>query len=192
MVDVAAQDLLLYFAFMLAAMSVLSLPLAPATLLAAKTSPPLAVAIGAAIAAGCAAVFDWHFVRRAFRLRALDRLRGRSLFVKAERWATVAPFLTTAAFAGFPVPFTIVRVLMPLSGYPLRRYAAAVALGRFPRILVIAAFGSVVDVPDRILVILLVAGVAAAGIGALARHLRARILARRAAERQGEGPREGA
>lgn len=180
MADIAAQDLLFYFGFMLAAMSVLSLPLAPATLLAAKTSPALAVALCATVAAAAAAMFDWHFMRRAFRLQALDRLRKHRLFLKAERWATVAPFLTTAAFAGFPVPFTIVRVLMPLSGYPISRYVAAVALGRFPRIFVIATFGEFVEIPDKVLIVLLVAGVVMAAVGALARHLQARVVTRRA------------
>jgi len=100
----------------------------------------------------------------------------------------VAPFLITAAFAGLPVPFTIVRVLMPLSGYPLRRYMAAVALGRFPRILVIATFGGFVDIPDRILVALLIAGVVLAALGAVARHLRARAATRRAAAAAGIEP----
>jgi len=34
---------------------------------------------------------------------------------------------TTAAFAGLPLPFVIVRVLVPLTGYPVARYASAVA-----------------------------------------------------------------
>src|SRR5688572_26578430 len=100
-----ARDLALYLVVMIAAMSVLSLPLAPATLIAAQSAPPWAVAAIASCAAAMAAVFDHWFVRRAFRLRALERLRKRKLFQSAERWARVAPFLTTACFAGFPVPF---------------------------------------------------------------------------------------
>jgi len=165
------RGLALYFAFMLAAMSILSLPLAPATLLAAKVAPPWLVAVAASVAAALAAVFDYHFVRRAFRLNALDRIRRKALFQKAEAWSKVAPFWTTGFFAGLPIPFTIVRVLMPLSGYPLPRYVAAVALGRFCRIFVIAAFGTLVDIPTRVLVALLVAGVIAVGVGALGQRL---------------------
>jgi uncharacterized membrane protein YdjX (TVP38/TMEM64 family) len=164
-----ARDLALYFAFMVAAMSILSFPLAPATLIAAKTSAPWAVALAAAVAAGIAAVFDHMFVRRAFRVRALDRLRQQKLFKKAEGWVKVAPFLTTGVFAGVPLPFTIVRVLVPLSGYPVKSYATAVALGRFPRIFVIAAFGTVVDIPTPVLLGLLAAGVAVGGITAVVR-----------------------
>lgn len=174
MLEVAARDLALYFAFMLAAMSVLSLPLAPATLLAVKTSPPLLVALVAAVATAGAAVFDYHFVRRAFRLNALLKLREHRLFAKAERWAKVAPFMTTALFAGLPLPYLFARVLIPLSGYPLPRYAAAVSLGRFGRVFVIATFGTFVDVPDWILLALLGAGVALSLGAAIARQIQAR------------------
>lgn len=179
MVEVAARELALYFAFMLAAMSVLSLPLAPATLLAVKTSPPLVVALVATAAAAAAAVFDYHFVRRAFRLKALLKLREHRLFAKAERWAKVSPFLTTALFAALPLPYLFARVLIPLSGYPLPRYAAAVSLGRFARVFVIATFGTFVDIPDRILLALLGAGVAISLGAALTRQIRARRAASR-------------
>jgi hypothetical protein len=180
MTGVAAYDLGAYFLFMLAATSVLSLPLAPATLLAVKTCPPEAVALAGALAAACAAVFDHHFIRRAFRLQRLGEVRRWKLFQDAERWAKVAPFLTIVAFAGFPLPFLIVRVLMPLSGYPLARYAGAVAIGRFLRLLLIAMFGTVVAIPDEMLLGLLLAGVLAAAAGALVRHLRARRTTARA------------
>lgn len=174
-----AQDLALYFAFMVAATSVLSLPLAPATLLAAKTSAPWAVAIAAAAAAAIAAVFDYYLVRRVFRVRLLDELRKKALFQKAERWAKVAPFLTTLTFAGIPLPFTIVRVLIPLAGFPVGKYVAAVALGRFGRIFVIAAFGTAFDVPTPILLALLGAGLLGGAITAL---VRGRGLLRRKAD----------
>jgi len=162
----------LYFVAMLAAMSVLSLPLAPATLIAVRSAPPWVVALVASSAAALAAVFDYWFVRKVFRLRALERLRTRRLFQRAERCAAVAPFWTTAAFAGFPVPFTIVRVLVPLSGYPRARYVAAVALGRFPRIFVIATFGTLYQIPLPILVTLFAITLAIGLAVAITRQLR--------------------
>ena len=75
-------------------------------------------------------------------------------------------------FAAVPLPFMIPRVLVPVSGYPVGRYAAAVALGRWPRIFVIAAFGQYVDIPVWVLKALFAAGVAAALVGALVRRLR--------------------
>lgn len=178
--SVAPREIALYFAFMVAANSALSLPLAPATLLAVKSSPAPLVALCAAAAAAIAAVLDYHFVRRAFRLRALAALREGRMFAKAERWVSVAPFLTTLAFAALPLPYVFARVLVPLSGYPLRRYAAGYALGRGLRLLVIGTFGTFVDIPNEILFALLVAGIAISATTALVRQLRARAARRRA------------
>lgn len=127
-------------------------PLTPATLLAAKAAPPWALALVAAVAAALAAFLDYRLVRTTFQIKALAEIRKKSLFRRAEGWVKVAPFLTTAAFAALPLPFIIVRVLMPLSGYPPLRYALAVGLGRAPRIYVIAVVGRELDIPTELLV----------------------------------------
>lgn len=167
-----AKHLALYFAVMVPTFTILSLPPSPPTLAAAKVAAPWLVASVASVAAFLAALFDHRFVRRSFQLERLAKLRAHRLFVAAERYAKVAPFFTTFAFAALPIPFTIVRVLMPLSGYPIVRYAAAVALGRFPRIYVLAWAGTLLEIPLEWLVGLTVAGALAAGVAALVRRAR--------------------
>jgi uncharacterized membrane protein YdjX (TVP38/TMEM64 family) len=168
-----ARDLLAYFGVMTASFSILSLPPpAPPTLYFARAAPPWALAAVATAAAAVSAVFDYHFVRRMFRLTALERVRQSRLFERFERWAKVSPFWTTVAFAALPLPFTLPRVLMPLSGYPLPRYVGAVALGRYPRIFVIASFGRAFEIPKEVLLVLLVGGAVAGGVSALVRHRR--------------------
>ena len=135
-----AESLALYFAIMIGTMAA-GLPIAPATLIVAKVAAPWLVAAVAALAAALIAVGDYALVRRAFRTRALDRVRRSAIFAKVERWARLAPFLTTLLFAALPMPFVIVRVLVPVSGYPLARYVAAVSLGRYARVFALAAFG---------------------------------------------------
>ena len=98
-------------------------------------------------------------------------MRRHRLFERAERWAKVAPFFTVVLFAAVPLPFMIPRVLVPLSGYPAPRYAAAVAIGRFPRVFVLASFGQVCDVPVWVLEALFAGGVALAALGALLRRV---------------------
>jgi len=71
----------------------------------------------------------------------------------------------------------IPRVLVPVSGYPVGRYAAAVALGRWPRIFVIAAFGQYFDIPTWMLKAFFAAGVVAALVGAVYRRLRRPVAA---------------
>jgi len=70
---------------------------------------------------------------------------------KAVRWSidafSRAPFWTTAIVIFSPIPDSAVRILAPLSRYPLSKFLAAVAFGRFPRLLLIAGFGVLVDMP---------------------------------------------
>lgn len=171
LVPAAASALALFFGFMLFA-SLVPQPLTPATLLAAKAAPAWAVAVVGAIAAGLAAILDHHLVRRAFRVQTLAEIRKKSLFQRAEGWVRVAPFLTTVAFAALPLPFMIVRVLVPLTGYPVTRYVLAVALGRLPRVFVVAALGKALEIPTEVLVVALCIGVTATLIGAVVKRRR--------------------
>lgn len=166
----AVKSPVVYFFTMMVVFSAASLSPSPPTLMAAKVNPPALLAGLGSIAAAIAAVFDWYVVRRLFRVETLVRVREHRLFERAERMAKVAPFLTIVVFAALPLPFLIPRVLMPLSGYPLRRYVAAVAIGRFPRVFVIASFGQVVDVPGWALSAAFAAGVIATVITAVARR----------------------
>lgn len=160
-----------YFLVMIPVMSALSLPLEPATLIIAKVSAPWQIALLGSAAAAVAACFDYFFVRRVFRIGALDRLRGHRLFSRVERLAKVAPFLTILFFAALPLPFAIPRVMMPLIGYPFPKYVGATSVGRFPRVYVLAAFGKIFDIPNWILGSFLIGAVVLAALGALFRRL---------------------
>jgi uncharacterized membrane protein YdjX (TVP38/TMEM64 family) len=46
-----------------------------------------------------------------------------------------------------PIPDSTVRVLAPLARYPLPKFLGAVALGRFPRLFLIAGVGGLVPIP---------------------------------------------
>jgi membrane protein YqaA with SNARE-associated domain len=58
-----------------------------------------------------------------------------------------APFWTTVLVIFSPIPDSAVRVLAPLGKYPLPLYLGAVALGRFPRLLLIAGSGALLAIP---------------------------------------------
>jgi uncharacterized membrane protein YdjX (TVP38/TMEM64 family) len=160
-----------YFLAMIAVFSVASLPCSPPTLMAAKVNPPWLIATLGAVAASLAAGLDYYLVRRAFRRCTLKSIRRHRLFERAERSAKVAPFFTVALFAAVPLPFMIPRVMVPLSGYPLPRYAAAVAVGRWLRVFVVASFGRLVDVPAWMLDAALLGSVAVVTLGALFHRL---------------------
>jgi uncharacterized membrane protein YdjX (TVP38/TMEM64 family) len=158
-----------YFGSILAAM-LLGLPLASPTLIAVKYAPPWAVAIAGSLAGALASTFDYHFFRRTSKIAILKRALDHPLVGTVRRWIDVAPALTTFAFASFPLPFLIARVLVPLSGIALWRYVAAVALGRFARIFVIGTVGELLEIPTPVLVGLLVGGVMLSLCAELARR----------------------
>ncbi len=166
----AVRSPVAYFFTMIVVFSAASLPPSPPTLMAAKSNPAWLLATLGAVAAGLAALVDHWLVRRAFRVSALARVRRHRLFARAERSAKVAPFLTVLVFAALPLPFMIPRVLVPLAGYPRARYAAAAAIGRFPRVYVLATVGHLWDVPVWALEALFAGGVALAALGALWRR----------------------
>ena len=160
-----------YFLVMIPVQGVLSLPLEPATMIIAKVAPPWEIALLGSAAAAVTAFLDYFIVRRLFRVAALDRLRGHRLFSRVERLAKVAPFLTIFLFAALPLPFAIPRVMMPITGYSLPKYIVGMALGRLPRIYVLALFGQLFDVPNWVLGAILIGALVLAGLGALLRRL---------------------
>src|SRR5437867_692275 len=86
-----------------------------------------------------------------------------------------APFWTTALVIFSPIPDSVVRILAPLGGYPMARFLGAIALGRFPRLLLIAGFGVLVPIPTPVLLVASIA-ILAVGVGGRGRrfHSRAR------------------
>src|SRR2546429_656214 len=87
---------------------------------------------------------------------------------KAARWSVAAflraPFWTTVLVIFSPIPDSAVRVLAPLGKYPLPRYLGAVALGRYPRLLLVASSGALLRIPLPLLVLASV-GIVLAGLG---------------------------
>ncbi len=160
-----------YFLVMIPVQGVLSLPLEPATMIIAKVAPPWEIALLGSLAAAVTAFLDYFIVRRVFRVAALDRLRAHRLFSRVERLAKVAPFLTIFLFAALPLPFAIPRVMMPITGYSLPKYIVGMALGRLPRIYVLALFGQLFDIPNWVLGAVLLGALVLAGLGALLRRL---------------------
>jgi len=113
----------------------------------ARLYPAWLLALVGTLGASIAESVNYRLVDWATELPKLARLADR----RGVRWSVAAfrraPFWTTVIVIFSPIPDTAVRVLAPLARYPLPRFLGAVALGRFPRLLLIAGVGGVVAVP---------------------------------------------
>jgi membrane protein YqaA with SNARE-associated domain len=65
-----------------------------------------------------------------------------------------APFAVLAVSGITPLPFFPFKAMAFAEHYPLGRYLAAVAVGRFPRYLLLAWLGIVIRIPTWVLVVL--------------------------------------
>jgi len=128
----------------------------PLIMEAAKYEHPLSVAVVGLAAYMFTEYVNWYLYAWAL---SRDRLAG----VGSKRWArwgidrfSRAPFTTTIMFAFTPLPFWVARCLAILDHYPVRRFMAATAVGRFPRILLYAWLGAVLQLPTVALLAVLV------------------------------------
>jgi membrane protein YqaA with SNARE-associated domain len=64
------------------------------------------------------------------------------------------PFLVLAASGVTPLPFFPFKAMAFAEHYPLGKYLAAIAVGRFPRYVLLAWLGVVIQIPTWILVAL--------------------------------------
>lgn len=81
-------------------------------------------------------------ITRATQGRELPRLATRLM-----RWFNRAPFAVLVASGLTPLPFFPFKALAFAARYPLGRYLAAVAAGRLPRYLLLAALGTALNLP---------------------------------------------
>jgi membrane protein YqaA with SNARE-associated domain len=113
----------------------------------ARLYPAWVLALVGTLGASVAEGVNYRLLDWASELPKLARLADR----RGVRWSVAAfrraPFWTTVIVIFSPIPDSAVRLLAPLARYPLPRFLGAVALGRFPRLLLIAGVGGLVAVP---------------------------------------------
>ncbi len=134
----------------------------------ARLYPAWLLALVGTLGASVAEGVNYWLVDWATEFPKLARLADR----RGVRWSVAAfrraPFWTTVIVIFSPIPDSAVRLLAPLARYPLPKFLGAVALGRFPRLLLIAGVGGVVPVPPWAL---LGGGVALVGFAVARQHL---------------------
>jgi membrane protein YqaA with SNARE-associated domain len=128
------------------------LPHEPALFAAATVYPPRVVATVGVIACSVAIILDYWligwFVSRRLVKEQVDKSR---VYEIAKRIFQKAPALLVAGSAFAPVPFYPVKILAIASNYSVVRFIIAMAIGRWPRFLLLAIGGQRVDPPNRLL-----------------------------------------
>jgi membrane protein YqaA with SNARE-associated domain len=128
-------------------------------------SPLLLALIGVA----AIALVEW-LNYRVFGAVLLARRMDKVRTARITRWLMacfgVLPFTTVMIAAFTPIPFWLARCCAVLSHYPMPRFILATAIGRFPRVWLIATVGTLLPVTSA--TILTVGGVVVLVAGAVA------------------------
>jgi len=99
---------------------------------------------------------NYTLVTLFFKSSRLDNFRKRQTFQKAIHYFLLAPFVSLTIAAISPVPFFPFRIIAPMSRYPVKKYLLAIFLGRTPRFYALAYFGYIIELPNKIIVLLFV------------------------------------
>ena len=130
----------------------------PMLLAAAKTNPPLAVAIAGTAGCVVAILLDYTLIGWLMNHRLLkgeiDDSKG---FARAQRFFGRAPFLFTVASAFLPMPFYPVKILAIARDYPIGRFILAIVIGKLPRFYIWALGGKKYQAPKSALMSALIA-----------------------------------
>ena len=136
----------------------------PILLLYGQLFPPLLIAALGTIATVFVEWVNYHVYRRARDVRAVQNLTGRRWVQRVIRTFDRYPFVVIVCCALGFVPYTVARCLSVLSHYPVPRHLAATAVGRFPRLWLIAGLGMTLTVPTWVLLAVVLLSFAVAGV----------------------------
>ena len=124
----------------------------PLIMEAAKYERPVWVTLVALGAYMYMEYLNWRFYGWVINWHRFGALRERRWVCHSVAWFARAPFTTVVVFAFTPLPFWVARLLALLHRYPIRRFMAATAVGRLPRLYLYAWLGQLLHVPTVILV----------------------------------------
>ena len=130
----------------------------PLIIEAGKHAPALSVTLVALGVYMYMEFVNWYIYAWALSWERMNAVRHN----RVVRWGVKrfgrAPLTTIVFFAATPMPFWAARCLAILHGYPIRRFMAATAVGRFPRFFAYAWLGSTLSIPTGALVAVIVGG----------------------------------
>ncbi len=128
------------------------LPHEPVIIWYGKTQNLIFLSASATLGTLLAGYLDHRFFAPVLNLAYSEKYKSGRAYQRAQRWFSKSP-LAALALAGFlPVPFYPFKFLALAGKYPLARYLAAVAVGRFPRYYLLGLAGYYLRMPNWILI----------------------------------------
>lgn len=118
---------------------------------------------------------NYHLFRELLAQRVLERVTKDPRLRRLVQWFNRRPFLTTWFVAWSPLPDWTIRILAPLSRYPVGPWLVAMGLGRFPRFWLLASLGGWMHLDARLLGGLAVLPLCLVGFGLIRARLRRRL-----------------
>lgn len=147
----------------------------PVLLLYGQLFSPLLIAVLGTVATVFVEWVNYHLYGHARDARTVRNLTGGRWVSRVTRMFARHSFLAIVICALGLVPYWVARCLSVLSRYPVSRHIAATAVGRFPRLLAVAALGASLSLPPGLLLaVVLVSLTVAAAVWGLGRSRRPR------------------
>jgi membrane protein YqaA with SNARE-associated domain len=158
----------------------------PIVMVFARLYPPTVVAAVATLSATTVEYVNYRLFDAAVHSRVLSGARRSRQMQSVVRWFDWQPFPTVAFCALTPIPFVLARIVAVAAHYPVSRFLAANAIGRFPRFWAYGALGVLIPVSTRDLLIGGTVLTAVLGLAVWVRRVRGVARARQHAIRGGQ------
>jgi membrane protein YqaA with SNARE-associated domain len=156
-------------------------PHEPALIWFGKHGSVLAAALAASVGTLVAGWLDHTVFVPVMNLQGLSGYKDLGWYQKLAGWFSRQPFWTLVLTGFTPIPFFPFKFLAFSVHYPMRRYLAALLVGRFPRYVALAWLGRLIAIPDWLLIgffLAITLAYAWKGVPELVARLRARRVAR--------------
>ena len=154
----------------------------PILMVFGRLYPPILVAALATVGTVAAEYVNYRLYVAMLSAPGLRQLPDTPLGRRLSTWFRVQPFLTVVLCALTPIPFWIARIMASLTRYPMHRYLAALALGRFPRQWFYAAVGLLLPLTNRDILLIGLAATLVLAVPIVLRQRRAGTAVRAAAD----------
>ncbi len=144
------------FFYIIPSNSFIPFPHEPAIIYYGKMYGPTITTLTAIIPTIIACIIDYAVLTPVFTRTRLRTMKESGIYKKLIYYYDKAPFLTNFFAALSPVPFSPVRILSVASAYPLWKYSCSVVLGRIPRYYFLAFSGTLLNIPNWVILIFFV------------------------------------